>query len=473
MAFSLFPHAPRALALGLLLSLGGCAQFGPTSPPASSVPLPEAWAQAGQLPSATPSTTPSDLAQWWQRLGDAQLNALVQQALQAHSSVRSAVAAVQQARAQADAQNARLWPSINASGSGQRSRSNASTGNSFQVGIDASWELDIFGQQASAVRAAQADVQASEAALVGVRTSLAAETALQYIELRGAQQRLAIAQTNWQAQQQTLQLVQWRVQAGLAQNLTLQQARAAAAQTAAQLPSLQANVQQAIHALGLLVGRTPAALQPQLQAAQPLPQVPAELALAFPADTLRQRPDVLQAQQRVLAAWARLDQAQAQRLPSLRLGGSLGLRALTVSALSGGAATTASLLSSISLPLWDAGALAAQEQAQQAVLLQAQAGYDAAVLTALREVEDALVALQASGERVLRLTDAAMAANQAAQLAQLQYRSGLVDFQTVLDTQRSLLNAQDSLASTQAARLADHVRLYKALGGGWSQTPVT
>ena len=462
MNFLSTPPVTRALALGLLLGLTACANTGGApAMPAASVTLPDGWAQRPAQAHAT------DLAQWWQRLGDAQLNALIEQSLQAHTSVRSAVAAVQQARAQADAQGAKLWPSLDASGSGQRSRSNGSTGNSFQVGLDASWELDIFGQQASAVRAAQADVRASQAALVAARTSLAAETALQYLELRSAQQRLAIAQTNLTAQQQTLQLVQWRVQAGLAHSLTLQQARAAAAQTAAQLPSLQATVQQAIHALGVLVGRTPAALQPQLQVAQDLPRVPADLALAFPADTLRQRPDVLQAQERVLAAWARLDQAQAQRLPSLRLGGSLGLRALSLSALSGGSATAASLLASVSLPLWDAGALAAQEQAQQAALLQVQAAYDAVVLTALREVEDALVTLHANGARALHLTEAAQAAAQAAQLAQQQYRSGLVDFQTVLDTQRSLLSAQDSLASTQASVLSEHVRLYKALGGGW------
>jgi len=224
---------------------------------------------------------------------------------------------------------------------------------------------------------------------------------------------------------------------------------------------------QSRHALAVLTGRPPAALDQALAATAPVPQPPADLALAFPADTLRQRPDVRQAELRVRAAWERVAQAEAQRLPSLRIGGTLGLRALTLGALTGGGATAASLLAGVSLPVFDGGALRAQVRAQDAALEQARAGYEDAVLGALQDVEDALAALQGDRARLQRLSAAAEAAGNAALLAQHQYASGLVDFQTVLDTQRQLLAAQDGVASTTASVSSNHVRLYKALGGGW------
>lgn len=458
--------APRLCApLLAALVLAGCATRLPP-PPDGGVPVPGAWAGQGavQAPAARPA---DDLAQWWQQLGDAQLTGLVTQALQAHTSMRSARAAVEQARAQRDVQAAGLLPSLDASGSAQRSRSNGATGNSFQLGLDASWEPDLFGRIASGVRAGEADLLAAEAGVAAAQVALAAEVAVNYISLRSQQQRLQIAESNLAAQRETAQITGWRVQAGLASAVAEQQARTIVEQTAAQLPALQAGMAQARHALAVLTGQPPAALDQALAASAPVPQAPAELALAFPADTLRQRPDVRQAELGVRAAWERVAQAEAQRLPSLRLGGTLGLKALSLGALTGGGATAASLLASVSLPVFDGGALRAQVRAQEAALEQARVGYEAAVLGALKDVEDALVALQGDRERLARLEAAAEAAGNAALLAQHQYASGLVDFQTVLDTQRTLLTAQDGVASTVASASTNHVRLYKALGGGW------
>jgi NodT family efflux transporter outer membrane factor (OMF) lipoprotein len=258
------------------------------------------------------------------------------------------------------------------------------------------------------------------------------------------------------------------MQAGLVTSLETEQSRAATEQTRAQLPALQTSIEQTRHALAVLTGRPPAALAQMLAATGPIPQTAFDLALSFPAETLRQRPDVRAAEQQVTAAWSRVAQADAARLPSFRLGGSVGLNALTLGALTNGASAVASVLASVSLPLLDGGAALAQSQAQRAALDAARVAYEAAALNALKDVEDALVALQGDRLRLARLQQAAVAATAAATLAGQRFNSGLVDFQTVLDTQRSQLSTQDSVASAQADIGADQVRLYKALGGGWS-----
>lgn len=452
--------------LGLALLLQGCAHRAPVASESPGAALPVAWnaplpAGLAVLPQA------DDLARWWERFGDPQLSALVAQALQAHPSALSAQAALRQARAQARVQAAGMLPDVSLSGSAQRSRSGGQTGNSFQVGLDAGWEPDLFGRLDAGVQASEADARAAQASLEQVHVSLSAEVALQYISLRSLQQRLAIAQRNLETQQQTLQITAWRVQAGLATSLVAEQARAAAEQTAAQVPQLQANLAQARHALAVLTGQAPAALDAALAAPQAVPQPSQALALDIPADTLRQRPDVRVAQERVQAALARVSQADAARYPSLRLSGSLGLRALTLGALGDSASLVHSLLGSVAVPLFDGGATQAQVQVQQAALEQARQAYQLAVLTALKEVEDALVALQGEAARLAHLQQAAQAAGNAALLAQQRYASGLIDFASVLETQRTQLATQDALATSQANLGSNHVRLFKALGGGW------
>ena len=452
--------------LGLALLLQGCAHRAPVASESPGAALPVAWnaplpAGVAVLPQA------DDLARWWERFGDPQLSALVAQALQAHPSALSAQAALRQARAQARVQAAGMLPDVSLSGSAQRSRSGGQTGNSFQVGLDAGWEPDLFGRLDAGVQASQADARAAQASLEQVHVSLSAEVALQYIALRSLQQRLAIAQRNLETQQQTLQITDWRVQAGLATSLVAEQARAAAEQTAAQVPQLQASLAQARHALAVLTGQAPAALDAALAAPQAVPQPSQALALDIPADTLRQRPDVRVAQERVQAALARVSQADAARYPSLRLSGSLGLRALTLGALGDSASLVHSLLGSVAVPLFDGGATQAQVQVQQAALEQARQAYQLAVLTALKEVEDALVALQGEAARLAHLQQATQAAGNAALLAQQRYASGLIDFASVLETQRTQLATQDALATSQANLGSNHVRLFKALGGGW------
>ncbi len=453
------------LPLVIATLLSACAAI---APPASA-PLP-----AGLVPStwhADPASAAQDatsLADWWQRFGDPQLSSLVTQALLSNTNVQSARSALLQARAQADVQRAGLGPLVGASASAQRSRSGGNdAGNRFQVGFDASWEPDIFGGNRRSLNASEADADATAASLGNVRISLAAEVALNYIELRNLQARLAIARSNLVTQTETLQITRWRAQAGLVSSLDVELAVSAAEQTEAQIPLLQTSAAQVLNALAVLTGQAPGALNASLNTPTPLPAVPAGLALAFPADTLRQRPDVRAAELRSVAALERVGVAEAARKPSFQLSGSLGLSALTLGALTKGASLLQSVVAGFSAPLFDGGAGKAQVRVQESAWDQARLAYQGAVLVALQDVEDALVALRGDQQRLLRLQAASRAAANAELLARQRYASGLIDFTTVLTTQRSLLSAQDSEASAQASLIAGHVRLYKALGGGW------
>jgi outer membrane protein, multidrug efflux system len=450
-------------ALAFALALSGCASLTSRTEVLPQVAMPAQWSGA-----SASTTAPTALANWWQRYDDPLLTTLVTQALQANTSVRSAQAAVAQARALRDVQHANLGPNIGASASAQRSKSgDAPAGSRYQAGFDASWEPDVFGGKRAGVSAAEAQAQASQASLGDTQVSVAAEVAVAYVQLRGLQARLDIARRNLVAQQETLQITDWRVQAGLTTSLELSQARTATEQTRAQIPSLETSVAQTEHALAVLTGQAPTALHDQLVTAAAVPTPPADLAVSIPAQTLRQRPDIRIAEQQISAALARVSQADAARYPSFNLSGSVGLSALALSGLTGGGSVVSALLGSVSVPLFDGGAAKAQVRSQEAALEQARVNYQAVVLNALQEVEDALVALRGNRERLQRLQSASESAEQAALLANQRYSSGLVDFQTVLETQRSLLSTQDSLASTRAELSADHVRLYKALGGGW------
>lgn len=458
------PRTLPALSLAVALALSACASAPPSTQTAAVAPdIPAAWS----LPSGDGRA--SALANWWGRFNAPVLGDLVTQALQANPSVRSAQAALRQARAQRDAQQAANGPSIGASGSAQRSQTGSAAGsNRFQAGFDASWEPDIFGGNRASLDASEAETRAAETSLADVQVSLAAEVAAGLIELRGLQARLDIAQRNLATQSDTLQITRWRVQAGLASSLDLEQAIAAHAQTQSQIPALQTSLAQSMNALSVLTGQPPLALRDTLSQVAPIPQAPAAIAMSLPAETLRQRADVRTAEHRVSAALSKVAAADAARYPSFKLGGSLGLSSLTLGALTDGASVVRSLLASVSAPLFDGGAAKAQVRSQEAALEQARASYTSTVLTALKEVEDALVAIQGDQQRLTRLQTAASAAVNAELLARQRYQSGLIDFRTVLDTQRSLLSAQDSVATLQATLATDHVRLYKALGGGWT-----
>jgi NodT family efflux transporter outer membrane factor (OMF) lipoprotein len=360
-----------------------------------------------------------------------------------------------------------------ASGAARRSQSSEETGsgdtrNFFSAGFDASWELDVFGGVRRSVEAAEADLESTAASLENTRVSLAAEVALNYVEVRAQQILIGIAQANLASQSETLQLTDWRAQAGLVSSQDVEQARSNREQTRAQIPALETSLAEAEHRLDLLLDRVPGTLHARLAPAGDLPSVPEQIAVGIPADTLRQRPDVRAAERKLAAETARVGVAEAARYPSFNLSGSIGLEALTLGALGNSGAATSSLFAGVTAPVFDAGRLRAQVSIQDAVREQAQVAYRQTVLTALQDVENALVELARNRERGEALVNAVDSARNAAQLARQRYSAGLIDFQSVLDSERSVLLLEESLASNRANGMQALIRLYKALGGGWS-----
>ncbi len=462
---------PRPHLVLAVLTLTGCATVGPNYRPVT-VEVPAAWSQIDSDAAAV-STATGDLSQWWERLEDPVLSGLVEEALQTSPDLRTAQARLREARARRGVAAAERFPSASASASASRTRSSEETGTGqrrdlFSAGFDASWALDLFGGVRRGVEAAEADLNSAEADLSDAQVSLVAEVARTYVEVRALQIRLRIARDNLASQSETLQLTEWRAQAGLVGEQDVEQARSNREQTRAQIPSLETSLAETEHRLDVLLGKTPGALRPRLAEGGGLPSLPGEVAVGIPADTLRQRPDVRAAERTLAAETARVGVAEAARYPSFKLSGSIGLEALSLSALGGGGTGTSSLLSGITAPIFNAGRLRQQVEAQDAVRERAQVAYEQVVLTALQEVEDALVALGRNRERTEALARAAESARTAADLARQRYGAGLADFQPVLDTQRNVLSVEDSLASTRADGVLALIRLYKALGGGWS-----
>jgi NodT family efflux transporter outer membrane factor (OMF) lipoprotein len=458
----------------VVLALAGCASVGPDYV-APQPQVPAAWSEAGDAAPMAP--VGADLSHWWRRLDDPALSGLIDAALAGSTDLRSARASLREARARRALAGAELLPTVTGLASGSHSRISPQNGGDstsselYSAGFDASWELDVFGGIRRGVEAAQADLEASEADLHATQVSVTAEVALNYVEVRAAQTRLAIARSNLESQSETLQLTDWRAQAGLVSSLDVEQSRANREQTRAQIPSLETSQAQAEHRLAILLGQAPGALREALAAPAPILPLPDRLAVGIPADTLRQRPDVRAAERKLAAQTARVGQAEAARYPSFTLSGSIGLEALTLGALGGNGTLVQSLVVAVGATLFDGGRLRQRVEIQSAVQEQALIGYEAAVLTALEEVENALVALTNSRSREEALRSAADAARNAALLARHRYTSGLIDFQTLLDTERTVLSIEDSVAITQAEGASALVQLYKALGGGWSAAP--
>ena len=475
--------AALAALVPIVLLLNGC--IAPTRAAKPTITAPPSW---NSIDADTVQSPTGDLSQWWKRFGDDILSDLIAQAVRNNTSLRTARANLREARAERNLAAANRFPTVSASLSASGNASNSpggSTGNILSEGLDASWEPDVFGSYRNALRAARADVGNSEATLQNTLVSLLAEVALDYVNLRSYQMRLEISRKSAASESETLQITEWRAQAGLVSSIDVEQARYSLEQTRAGIPSLEMNVAQSEHALSTLLGVSPGTLNHQLAAIAPIPSVPDTVAVGIPADTLRQRPDVRAAEQKIIAETARLWQKNAARYPTFSLSGSFLVEQLlgtaSAGAVSGG--TTIALMSGTTLlgsgsgtitqTLFDRGRIRQQIEIQNAVQEQAVISYESTVLTALQDVEDALVSFEKNRERLAALNTAADAARNAAVLAHARYTAGLVDFQTVLETERTVLSIEDSAAQTQADRATALIKLYKALGGGWSSSAAT
>ncbi len=454
------------LATLLAALLAACAGRSPLVDDAAptATELPARW--IGAAPAVAPA------ADWWSGFDDPLLAGLIDEALARNLDLQGAAAALARARALRDVAAAAQGPSLGTGASAGRSRSSNRSADSLRIGLDASWEADLFGSAFAATAAAQADADAAAASLQATRLAVAAETGLAYLQWQGAATQRQVAAASLASLLQSQELVQLRQRAGLVSALDVEQARSAVEQARARVSALQHTQAQAEHALSVLLGRPPAALADRLASAPRRPaSAPALPALPQPAALLQRRWDLQATQLRISGQLATLAQREAERRPRLTLSGNLALQAATLSALGGSGALVAGIAAAIDWTVFDGGAGAARVAAQQAALESARIDWQAAVLVALQDVEDGLSSLATAGARVDALQRAAAAADEALRLARLSYQAGLADFLTLLDSERSALSAADALASARTDLAGSHVRLYKTLGGGWQADP--
>jgi len=427
----------------------------------------------------TPGSGPA--AQWWTALNDPELNSLMEQAKTANHDLRLATARVREARARRAIVGAGRYPDLNVSSSYSRDRAsqNAWPYNAFdvpgfpweadlyQVGFDASWELDVFGGVRRRVEAANADLEASVENSRSILVSVLAEVARDYVELRGLQQRLEIAGRDLQAQRQTLELTKEQARKGVARQLDVSRAAAQVFTTEASLPRLRHLQWQAMHRLAVLIGQQPGTLVPRLSPAKAIPVPPTEVSTGVPADLLRRRPDIRRAERELAAATARVGVAVADLYPRFSLTGSFSLQSSELGKLLNGDSRSFAFGPALHWPIFNAGALRAAVKVRDAQQEQALVRYEQTVLQALEEVHDALTGFITEQDRRQSLEAAVGANAEAAELAEGLYRQGLTDFTNVLDAQRQLYQSQQELRQSETTVTTALVALYKALGGGW------
>lgn len=464
-------NAVKISLLGLpLIFILGCAMVGPnyTSP---LVPLPNHWRN---LFSKKTSQQAELLKTWWQVFQDPVLNELVQKAASNNHDIKEALSRVREARFYRLKSRSAFYPNVNATASADKSRSGDSddlrdSGSTelYSAGFDAGWELDLFGGVRRDAEAYQADLEAEKEDLNDVMVTLLAEVATNYIDLRTYQARLAVAQSNVAAQKETWQLLDSLARSGSGDELAVAQARYNLESSRAGIPDLEVGLEEAMNRLAVLTGQPAGSLHQKLSAKQPVPQVSSEIAVGVPADVIRQRPDIRRAERELAAQTARIGVATADLYPKLTLSGTIGLEALKLSDLFSLSNRMWSYGPGFSWQLFDAGAIRNNIKVQEELAQQALIRYESAVLTALEEVENALIAYAKQQQKLSRLEAAVDAARKAAQMAEYQYTTGMIGFSDVLDAQRSQLSFEDQLVESKGAALSGLVTLYKALGGGW------
>lgn len=461
----------------VLLSIAiACVEAGCTVGPNYSEPdtnVPGAWVgnslaglKAGRLDNEA-------LNDWWKKLSDRKLCSLVDRAVDGNLSLRAAAARLWEARAQRVVAGSGQSPTLDATGNVIRSEFSETSQTPFPTqtiyssGLDASWELDLFGGIRREVEAADANVDARHADLGDVRVTLFAEVALVYVEVRAFQARLAVAEANRDAQTKTLELVEANVAGGEVPKLDLEQARANLEITRSEIPILETALARAKHTLATLLGRPAASLNEELGERQAIPVAPANIAVGIPAEVIRRRPDVRRAERELAAQTARIGVATAELYPKLTLIGTVGLESLNAGDFLKSSSRVFDVGPTVRWNLFSAGRVRQNIVIENARQEQALVAYEGAVLRALKDVEDALVSYGKSMVRRDALARAEAASRRTVEIAEDQYRGGETTFLTVLDAQRSQFRVQDQLAESTAQVTTNVIMLYKALGGGW------
>lgn len=456
------PHR-FAFLLALGLTAAGCAARSHQAPAPARAELPA-------LDPALFSSSPYD-PRWWTEFEDPALDALEAAALEVNHDIRIALARVAQARAIFDDTNLDRYPTVTVGASVDR-REQVIPGftdepvdvTTYRAGFDAIWELDLFGRVRSQIRAAAASAEGFEASLDDVRVVVAAEVARTYFELRGLQQRLAVAQKNLDNQRQTLRLTEVRRDAGYGETFDVASAAARVAAIEASLPPLRAAIASREHRLAVLTAARPGALAVDVSP-RPYPPLAKALSVGDPTELLKRRPDVRAAERRLAAAAAREGVAHAELFPRVTLSGFLGFVAGRGSLFGTSESRAWAVTPALQWAAFDLGSARARLRGAEAGTRESLAAYQQAVLSALEEASNAFVSYGEQQQRLLKLNDQARESARAASIARTRYREGVADFLALLDAERTELAAEDAVASAEADVFTGAVAVYKSLGG--------
>lgn len=470
----------RHLLLLPALALAGCAvgpDYAPKPVPEQAVPAFPALAGGGPLQPSEPPEL------WWTQLRDAQLDALIDRALRANYDVRVALANLESARAVLAQTQTQELPTVTANGSIQESRlqaaaqqptdRQASARTATSVGLGLTWELDLFGRVRRSVEAAEADLGQAEELRRDTLTVVAADTARAYVDLRGAQLRLDVARRNAQNQERTFGLTRTLRDAGRGTDLDIARAQAQLQNTLSTIPPLEAAITSARNRLSTLTATPLGALRQELDAPKPMPEVPPFLSTGDPAGLIRRRPDIRSAERALAGASARIGVATADLFPRVNLLGNIGLAATDPSRLLTGGAFGFGIGPSLTWTIFDREAIYARIRQSDAAADANLARYQKAISAALQEGDSALSNYARELNRRQQLAAAADSSRRAADLANQRYEAGVENFLTVLDSQRTLLQAEDLLAQSDIQIAQNLIAVYKALGGGWETAPAT
>jgi NodT family efflux transporter outer membrane factor (OMF) lipoprotein len=400
------------------------------------------------------------------------LTSLVARALTSNLDLKQAEVRIREAQATRGIAFSGLGPALTGTASFQRGRGAgpaAATTNSYQTALDANWELDVIGGVRRNVEAADADLEAAEEARRNTQVALAAEVALTYIDLRTSQERVRIGGENLATQQHTAELTRTRFAAGFVSALDVANAEAQLATTASAIATLQSSATRAVYSLSVLLGEAPATLLEELSPAAGIPAASPSVPVGVPSELLRRRPDIRQAEARIHAATARIGVAEADLFPRFTISGAFGFQSNRANAWFNAVSNFWSFGPGVSWQLFTTGRVFANIELQKALSEEAFLAYQQTVLTALQEVENALVVATREEERHTALADAVAANRKALALATQLYTQGETDFLNVLQAQGALYATEDALVQSTSTLSTNLVALYQALGGGWDE----
>jgi len=422
-------------------------------------------------------STAASAEPFWRDFGDTTLARLIEEALRTSVDVDAAEARVTGARAARRVSAFDLAPTVTAIGSATRQRASIAQlpgltsqlpqQNLYDVGFDASWELDVFGRVNRTVNAYNTLAASAEHSLKDVQVTLAAEVARTYFELRGAQQQLAVARRNAENQRHTVAITEDRLAAGRGTAFDTERAKSVLQLTLAAIPTIEAQVAADRNRIATLVGRAPNTVPADWLGSGTLPTLPDTVHIGSPAQLVKRRPDVLGAERQLAAQSLFVGAAQAEYLPRISLNASAGYMATSFDSLSRRGTSRIIAGPMITFPLLDLGRVKARVDVAHAREDEAKAQYNATVLRAIEETETALSSYDRAHARLGLLGEAVRASTRASELAQQRFDAGLTDFLQVLDAQRTLLDAENQLAQAHTAAATALVAVYKAVGGTW------